>query len=55
MDSSPVESADQLCEAGDWQRITGYEGQCPNLATHTEYWFDEEALPVELCDEHPDD
>jgi hypothetical protein len=45
----------ELCEAGDWTNITGQEGQCPNKATHVEHWFDEEAVPVSLCDEHATD
>lgn len=44
-----------LCEASEWASITGCEQQCKNQATHTEHWFDEEALPVELCDIHDEE
>ena len=40
------------CEAGDWETHTGQTGDCPNDATMTESWFDEEGLEVRLCDHH---
>lgn len=40
------------CEAGKWTQWTGQDGDCPNDATVTESWFDEEGVDVALCDEH---
>lgn len=46
-----------LCEYGWWSGLgENHEyGQCPNQATHIEYWFDEEGVEVEVCDEHDRD
>lgn len=50
--TTELEEPRTKCEAGEWSNITGFWSDCSNEATHTEYWFDEEAVEVKLCDKH---
>jgi hypothetical protein len=44
--------AGQMCEAAEWPGLTGCLEECSNEATHTESWFDDEGVEVDLCDDH---